>query len=286
MRTKTLLLNEYFKNFISFSIDSFSKNPNLILIFNDKIEIIKINDEDQIERRYNIAVAIDKLFITCYWSPFLSYCQILKEKSRYESYSMTVWKIGNYPDVSISMEYEIEAVYDFVFYTHERDKEIYNATFFECFLFAISFINNNDRWCLTRLVNKNGDKFRDLNFYVLEISHQETVFYKFNEKLFVERESYHAPENTIFQMNFEAIRSQQLQTSIPVYEILEFKQDDINGVLNFVINKTFISCGRILYFENKPVLRIKTLNYWAVDTYARPGMENMALALTPFDIDA
>ena len=87
-------------------------------------------------------------------------------------------------------------------------------------------------------------------------------------------------------MNFEAIRSQQLQTSIPVYEILEFKQDDINGVLNFVINKTFISCGRILYFENKPVLRIKTLNYWAVDTYARPGMENMALALTPFDIDA
>ena len=45
-------------------------------------------------------------------------------------------------------------------------------------------------------------------------------------------------------------------------------------------------CEQLMYFENKPVLRIKTLNYWAVDTYARPGMENMALALTPFDIDA
>lgn len=177
-KTTDLLLQESMERFIAFSTDGLGDQTSLVIIYNTKIEIFKFEDNN-LKSRFQVSVSISKLYINSCINPFISYCEVINEKSQEEKFSMSVWKF-NTEFTSITIQINVEDIKKFAFQNDEQDSEVYNGTYFteNFFVFAISFIKDDRIFCITRIINESGEKIRDLDLDVLEVSNQETVFYK------------------------------------------------------------------------------------------------------------
>ena len=264
IKEQKLLLEEKTPDFIGFSTDNLSNSSMIALIHCKKLEILILNEDNMIER-YTIPLNIEKLFIISTMHPYTYYCEIFNENAENEGFSSTVWKYEQNQNTMKIVDYiSIENFYNFVFNNGETRKQLFNATYIkeDIYLFAISYTKYTEMQCITRIVKSDGQKLRDLHLDVFQVSNQETVFYKYNEKLFIERESFFVKENAIFQFYVEELTTRSKEEKIFEKELADIQQSNLNGYLNYVFNKYFITSARISRQDGDILIILKTLDFW------------------------
>ena len=257
-----LLFEENFDNFISYGIDVFGTKSIVILLKKIEIELLIFDDENNLKPRLKIPNYIQKLFINNFLFPNMMYCEI-QDELEVENHSATVWKYDEEMN-TLSILKKIEDFHVFVFRDGEEKREIYNATFVSKFIFAISFVEDNIVKCITRITDIEGIKIRDLNLDIFEISHQETVFYKFRNKFFIERESFVANDNAMFYFDVSEIFNENVK-HLFIRELKELQQDENMGYLNYVINNYFIASVKIIRNNPKKYVSVKKLDFFATE---------------------
>ena len=85
---------------------------------------------------------------------------------------------------------------------------------------------------------------------------------KYNEKLFIERESFFVKENAIFQFYVEELTTRSKEEKIFEKELADIQQSNLNGYLNYVFNKYFITSARISRQDGDILIILKTLDFW------------------------
>ena len=259
--TRQFVYSCNYDNFIGFSTDPLSTSSVITIIQSNKIQFIFKKNNNQV-RKSVVGVNIKKLYIINFINPYLFYCEIINEKKKNDIYSTKVWHF-NEENKLMTLHDTIENFQSFVFKKKEKKTKVYNATYLPngFYLFAISYEDNIYQKNVTRIINENGEKVRDLSLDVYEVSNQQTIYYSYNNKLFIERESYFVKENAIFQFHLEDICNRR-KKEIRCLEIKDIQQDNLNGVLNYVINNHLITSARITRKNGDILLKLKTLNYW------------------------
>ena len=207
-------------------------------------------------------LTIEKLFLSNYNSPFMSYCEILNEDTDDETYNISVFNF-NSTTKTISLKTKLQELNSFVFKEDETETEIYNEAYIkECFfIFAISFKKLEEIKCISRIINETGEKIKDLDCNILEISNQETIFYRYEDKIFIERESYFIKDNALFKFDLKTVCNKKEQ-KISQEEIHDIQQHNIKGYLNYLINRNFIASASIARTNGQNYVRIKARDYF------------------------
>ena len=257
VKTKETLISENLNNFINFALDNYSQKSIIILKFKEKIEVLVFNDENLLLSRTQEIVNIEKIFLSNFVHPYLTYCEIVRENSMQENYQVFVWRFEENSNRIVCI-FENDRIHNFVFQRNERRVEIYNIGYYSFFVFSIFFIQNGIGRKVSRLINRNGEKIRDIN---LDIFFQETIYLKFEDKLFIERESNNPEEGGMFQFFIDNIKIKENQ-SITEFDLYDLIQKDTHGYHDFVINKCFMGSIKLIKEGYDIHLSLKRLNYF------------------------